>query len=136
MSLVTIFHTLFQKKMLLKTFAIQFFCIALVTALLNVYVPLFAAVPKFAWASWVLFLNITLLTFFLAKQSVKMEYKNAFVGVFLGISAFKLLAAPTLVFWYKMQYTPENMTFVLPFMLFFIVFMAYETYFLQLIAKE
>lgn len=120
----------------LKTFAFQITCLALATALLNFCVPLFADVPKFAWASWVLFLNITLIAFFLAKQSVKMDYKNAFVGVFLGITAFKLLAAPTLVFWYKMHYAPENITFIIPFMLFFIVFMAYETYFLQLIAKE
>jgi hypothetical protein len=122
--------------MTLKTFALQISCLAFATALLNFCVPLFAEVPKFAWASWILFLNITVIAFFLAKQSVKMAYKNAFVGVFLGITAFKLLAAPTLVFWYKTHFSPTNTMFIFPFMLFFIVFMAYETYFLQLIAKE
>jgi hypothetical protein len=119
-----------------KTFAIQIGCLALGTALLNLFVPLFAAFPKIAWASWALFLNITLVAFFLSKQSVQMTYKNAFVGVFLGITAFKLLAAPTLVFWYKANFEPTTMLFIVPFMTFFIIFMAYETYFLQIIAKE
>ena len=119
-----------------KTFGIQIGCIALATALLNIWVSPFSDFPKFAWASWVLFLNITLIAFFLAKQSVKLVYKNAFVGVFMGITAFKLLAAPTLVVWYKMHNNPKDLLFILPFMVFFLVFMAYETYFLQLIAKE
>jgi hypothetical protein len=119
-----------------KTFGIQISCLAIATALLNLGISPFVDFPKLAWASWLLFLNITVLAFVLGKYSVKMAYKNAFVGVFMGITAFKLLAAPTLVFWYKTHFSPTTYVYIVPFMVFFLIFMAYETYFLELIAKE
>jgi hypothetical protein len=119
-----------------KTFAIHIIGLTLCCALLNLGVVPFCVFPKFAWASLLLFLNISLVAFFLAKLTTNANYKNTFIGVYMGISAFKLISAPTLVFWYKSTYNPTDTLFIVPFLVFFLLFMVYETYFLGLVAKE
>ncbi len=117
-------------------FGIQLAVVAGILALLIIVLPPFALYAPFAWGSWLIFLNITVLLFVFAKRSVLSANKNLFSMVFLSATMLKMLLSLSYVLWYKMVKMPENNAFIFPFMACFLVFTVFEIVFLTKIAKE
>ena len=121
-------------------FGIQLAAVAGGLALLILLLPSFAVYAPFAWGSWLLFLNMTVLLFVFAKRSVQSANKHHFSMVFLGGTMAKMLLSLSYVLWYKMVKIPEKMPedngFIVPFMVCFFAFTVFEVVFLTKIAQE
>lgn len=100
------------------------------------FFPLFAAYAPFAWGSWLLFLNMTVLLFFFAKRSVLSPNKHYFSIIFLGGTVAKMLFSLSYVLWYKTAKMPEGISFIWSFLACFLAFTVFEIIFLSKIAKE
>jgi FtsH-binding integral membrane protein len=109
--------------------------IAAVTGLLNLSVPLFVTYATFAWGSWFIFMNISIVLFVLSKMTVNSVQKSLFTGVFMGGTLLKLLSSLAFLLWYQTTSQPVTKWFIAPFLLYFLVFTVFETYFLERIAK-
>jgi hypothetical protein len=118
-----------------SAFGIQLAAVAGVLGLLILFLPPFAAHAAFAWGSWLLFLNLTVLLFVFAKQSVLSANKNHFSMVFLGGTMLKMLLSLSYVLWFKLTKMPENTLFIVPFMTCFVAFTAFEIVFLTKIGR-
>ena len=110
--------------------------IMVVTGLLNLTVPIFITYATFAWGSLFIFANINILLFVLSKMTVKSAQKQLFTAVFMGGTLLKLLFSLSFLLWYETTAQPTTKWFVLPFLLYFVVFTTFETYFLGRIAKS
>ncbi len=119
-----------------SAFGIQLAVVAGILAVLIVLLPPFALYAPFAWGSWLIFLNITVLLFVFAKRSVLSENKNLFSMVFFSATILKMLLSLSYVLWYKMEKMPENDAFIVPFMACFLGFTIFEIIFLTKVAKE
>ncbi len=117
-------------------FGIQLAALAGALALLILLLPPFALYAPFAWGSWLLFLNMTILLFVFAKRSILSSNKNHFSMVFFGGTMLKMLLSLSYFLWYKTTKQPEGILFILPFLACFVVFTVFEIIFLTKIAKE
>ena len=119
-----------------KTFITQLLLIFGGCSLLNLTVPPFSTYAPFSWGSLILFANLTVLMYVGAARSVVSSNKNQFTTVFLGCTMLKMLISLSFVLYYKVRTNPTGTVFIVPFLMIFVVFTIFETYFLHHIAKN
>ncbi|MEY4927343.1 MAG: hypothetical protein RI894_1779 [Bacteroidota bacterium] len=117
-------------------FGTQVAMVAGALALLILLVPPFALYAPFAWGSWLFFLNMTVLLFVFAKQSILSSNKNHFSMIFFGGTIIKMLLSLSYLLWYKIVKLPASSMFIAPFLTCFVVFTVFEIIFLTKIARE
>ncbi len=110
-------------------------CVLLViTALL--YFPAFQASFRFAVVSLVFFIGLSFIIFIAAKPAAISRDKNAFTRLVLAFTLGKMaLVVALVIIFYRVLLLKGNY-FLIPFFFIYIVFTAYETYFLTKIGRQ
>lgn len=101
------------------------------------FVPLIHGQGKgLAWAGLVVFLLISILMYFVGKQSATSRQLSAFTGQVMVFSFIKMMLAVFTVVLYHRSVQPTQKYFVLPFLGVYILYTIFETYFLMRLAKS
>ena len=88
------------------------------------------AVP-FTIATGLVFAFLCVLLFFLGRRSAGAENRMLFSNVFLGLTMVKMLLCGMLVVGYVILAEPGNKLFIVPFFYLYLVYTAFEVYFLM-----
>ena len=126
-------------KMTQKVFFTQLFIITILTIGmifgLNTTEKL-APDSLFSWICLGFFFFFSLLMFFMGSKAAKSKNKNDFTNAALGFTAGKMFFSMIIIIVYSKLGEPSSKLFVLPFFLVYIIYTAFETYFMMRIGKE
>ena len=89
----------------------------------------------FSIITFFVFLLSTAIIYMTAKKLVSHRNKFLFNYVVIASIFFKLIFAVIMIVAYQKLGTPENKYFVLPFVVIYLIFTIFETYFLSIMAK-
>lgn len=89
-----------------------------------------------SWIGLFGFIVLSILMYYTGKRSAKSENKNDFTNVVLGFTIGKMFMAILIVYAYIQIATPEDKLFILPFFGVYLVFTAFETYFMMNLGKS
>jgi hypothetical protein len=82
------------------------------------------------------FTAFSFLVYMLSFKLQRLENKMPFMNLIIVNMMMKFVIAGALVFWYYFTYNPESGTFVIPFLVVYVCFTIFETYFLDKIARS
>ena len=125
--------------MTIRSFVLQLAGLAALVALLLLFLHQFPAIGEyqsFSWISWLCFIGISFLMFFLGKWSAMHRDRNLFVSISILLGGGKMLLAVLLVIVYSKLMQPTSRAFVIPFFLVYLCFTIFETYFMMKLARE
>lgn len=88
-----------------------------------------------SWLSLLFFMVLSALVFFSGRRSAANANKNAFTNTVLGFTMAKMLACAVIVVAYHKIVQPESKWFLLPFFVTYLVFTAFETYWMMKLAR-
>ncbi len=89
-----------------------------------------------SWLSLVFFIALSALMYFSGKKSASSANKNAFTNTVLGFTMVKMLLCAAIVLVYYNLFQPESRWFLLPFFSTYLVFTAFETYWMMKLARS
>ena len=84
-----------------------------------------------SYAAIALFTAISLFVYFLSERAAKMKNKNFFMQIVMINTMIKMFSSVVLVIGYHMYIKPHTTKFIVPFILIYIIFSIYETYFMM-----
>ena len=90
----------------------------------------------FSFGSIALFVLICIAAFVLGKRAVKSTNKYQFIQVLIMIIMGKMFLSIGVILVYMKLMNPDNKAFVLPFLLIYLIYTAFEVFFLEKIARE
>lgn len=94
-------------------------------------VPTFQAFQSLTWISFIFLLFLTVLMYFIGHTSANSSNKNSFLQVVMATTFFKMFLCVGLVVVYQSIMEPESKMYVVPFLLIYIIFTIFETYFMM-----
>ena len=109
--------------------------VALVLLILNSY-QLFYAHQIFSWICMLSFIVFCSLLFSLESLTVDSEDKTLFGKVFLMSIFLKFLYCCLIIIVYIFMKEPQDMYFILPFFIIYLVYTIYEVYFVSKLANS
>ena len=118
-----------------------FFQLATVTAavawglFLLQYVETFQSQMGFSWSCLGFFVILSIVMFLVGKRAARSRNKNDFTGVALGFTVLKMFAAILIILFYSKIYEPTSNNFILPFLVIYVIYTAYETYFMMQLGR-
>lgn len=83
-----------------------------------------------------MFIILSVIVYFMAQRAVNNPRSGAFLSVVVVNTFFKLIASFAFVFIFVKTQEPEDKFFLIPFLVFYLVFAAAETHFLSTQAKN
>ena len=98
-------------------------------------IPLFQDFLDFSMISTLLFIIFCILMYFFGHAAALSTNKSAFTGIVLVSIFGKMLFSIILIVVYSQIREPENKMFLLPFILVYLYYTAFETYFLMKLGK-
>jgi len=110
------------------------FAILAISAL-NLFLPISKYID-FSIASLLVFFFFTIFIFFLGKKASASNSGNMFLYIIVINVFFKLIGSFLMVYLYVEVKNPESKIFVIPFLIIYLVYTIFETYFLSLLAQE
>jgi hypothetical protein len=105
-------------------------------ALLHVLLPPMRSHWGFAVASVLLFVLVCVGLYFAGQSTLRSKSKVAFNGLISGSVFGKMLLAVVTLFVYQQSQRPDNQWFVAIFLLVYVVYTAFEVWFLTRLAKS
>ena len=99
------------------------------------YVESFQSQMGFSWACLGFFVMLSVVMFFFGKRAAQSKNKNDFTGVALGFTILKLFGAVLIILFYSRMFEPESNNFILPFLAIYVIYTAFETYFMMQLGK-
>jgi len=124
--------------MMSKGFFIQLAILSVLTAaglfLIN-RLPQVKPHAMLSWLSLLFFIALSAFIFFSGKRSAVNANKNAFTNTVLGFTMTKMLICAIIVVAYHKIVQPESKWFLLPFFVTYLVFTAFETYWMMKLAR-
>lgn len=108
---------------------------ALCYYILSLFIAL-SSYTNFFLISLGFFTLYNIFVFIMGRMAIKSKVRNLFVYLVLYNVLIKLLLSFLIVFIYVKQFAPQNKSFLIPFLLAYLVFTVYETYFLNIQAKQ
>ena len=99
------------------------------------YVESFQAQMGFSWSCLGFFVVLSTVMFFAGKRAAQSKNKNDFTGVALGFTIIKLFAAILIILFYSKGFQPQTNNFILPFIVIYVIYTAFETYFMMQLGK-
>lgn len=99
--------------------------IAVVLFLLR-YAKGFEEVMNFAWICYILFLILSIVTFYFSAKTMAQKFSN-FMGVFFVSIFAKLILSAIIVLAYKAEHDTGNLNFIIPFAIIYFSFLIFET---------
>ncbi len=121
-----------------RNFFIQLGILSAVTALLLLLLNSNDKISPYSEFSWICFVSFTLLTvvmFFVGRQSAQSSRKNDFINIAMGFIGGKVILAAMIIVLYSKLVEPESKLFVLPFFVVYLIYTSYETYFMMKLSK-
>ena len=89
-----------------------------------------------AWISLAGFIGLSILMFYTGKRSAKSDNKNDFTNVVLGFTIGKMFMAILVIYAYVQLVQPQGKVFILPFFGIYLIFTAFETFFMMKLGKS
>ena len=90
----------------------------------------------FSWISLTFFILLTLAMFFTGLLTAKSKNQNAFMGTILGFTFAKIVLSFAVVLGYHQIYQPSSKAFVIPFFITYLVYTAFETWFMMKLGQQ
>ncbi len=90
---------------------------------------------SFSWLFLAFFTVLSIGMYFAGKKAAGSKNKNDFTSVALGFTIAKLFCVVLIVFFYNKIVQPESNLFILPFLVIYVIFTIYETYFMMQLGK-
>ena len=109
--------------------------LALVLSILNSY-ELFSIHQTFSWVCMLGFIVFCSLLYSLESLTVYIQDKSLFGKIFLMSIFFKFLFCCLMIIVYISVKEPQNMYFILPFFIIYLVYTIYEVYFVSKLANS
>jgi biotin transporter BioY len=100
------------------------------------YIPAIQSHAGFSYMTTGMFVLFCVIAFILSKKAVKSANKYRFIHILLMIIMGKMFLSLVMVLAYVKLFNPTDKLFVIPFFLIYLVFTAFEIYFLEKVAKE
>lgn len=94
-------------------------------------VPIFQTFQSLTWISFIFFLSLSVLMYFIGHTSANSSNKNSFLQIVMATTFLKMFLCVGLVIVYHMITKPESNMFVVPLLLIYIIFTIFETYFMM-----
>ncbi|NET36444.1 MAG: hypothetical protein F6K19_31185 [Cyanothece sp. SIO1E1] len=85
--------------------------------------------------SLIFFTVLSIIVFHLGLRMVQSRNKNDFSRLVLGFTGFKMMLSVAVVFIYQSVVEPTDRWFVIPFLLIYVVYTIFETYFLMRLGR-
>lgn len=82
-----------------------------------------------------MFTIYTIGLYFLSTLSMKSPNKSMFTAVHIGTIFFKMVLTIAIALMYKRNYGPESRYYILPFIMIYVAYTAYETYMMMKVSK-
>ena len=125
--------------MLPSTFSRQLAIISAVTAfvlfLVHQFTPI-GAYSDFSWISLAFFVLLTIAMYGVGYFTAQSDSTTAFTGTILGFTFAKMALSLVVVIAYHKYSQPNSKVFVIPFFIVYLIYTAYETYFMSLLGKQ
>ena len=102
---------------------------------IGIFLPI-EAYLNLTFGAIVFFGLLATLVYFLGERALRLKTKNGFFSIVLINVFLKLIGSFVVVLIYVKLFEPEDRLFLIPFLLIYLVFMIFETYFLMLQAKQ
>jgi len=94
-------------------------------------VPAFYTFQSLTWISFAFFFSLSVLMYFIGHSSANSSNKNSFLQIVMATTFLKMFLCIGLVIVYHTLAKPESNMFVVPFLLIYIIFTIFETYFMM-----
>ncbi len=91
---------------------------------------------NFSWISLAFFVILTLAMFGVGMLTANSNNKNAFMGTILGFTFAKIVFSFIVVVAYYQMTQPTSKAFVIPFFITYLVYTAFETWFMMKLGKQ
>jgi len=121
-----------------KLFYIQLLILSLLVGIglffLN-RVPQLETHALLSWLSLAFFVSLSILMYYSGKRGAQSENKNDFTNVVLGFTIGKMFIAILVIYAYIQLTQPAGKLFILPFFGIYLIFTAFETYFMMKLGK-
>ncbi|MEZ5039821.1 MAG: hypothetical protein R2828_08015 [Saprospiraceae bacterium] len=88
-----------------------------------------------SWISLFFFVGLSASVFHLGQFMLKSQNKNDFTRMVLGFTGFKMMLSVALVFIYHQVAEPTSRWFVIPFLIIYVLYTIFETYFLMRLGR-
>jgi len=98
--------------------------------LLNL-VPALQNFQSLSWVSFIFFLLLTVLMYFVGHYSANSSDKNSFLQIVMATTFFKMVLCLGIIIGYAKIVKPESKLFIIPFIAIYIIFTIFETYFMM-----
>ena len=124
--------------MSLRTFYIQLGILSLSVAsliLLFTQQTQYVHFGDISWISLLFFILLSVIVYHLGAIMVNNRNKNDFSRLVLGFTGFKMMFSVALVFIYQSIAEPTSRWFVIPFLIIYILYTIFETYFLMRLGR-
>ena len=122
-----------------SNFYIQLLIITLISAAILFGINQIELMAPYFWFSWIclgFFILFTLAMYYFGSKSAKSENKNEFTNVVVGFMAGKMFLAAMTILMYSEIVQPTSKIFILPFFIVYIIYTAFETYFMMKVGKD
>ena len=91
---------------------------------------------NFSWISLTFFVVLSVAMFVVGLWTAKSSNKNAFTGTILGFTFAKIVFSFVVVLGYHQLTHPTSKAFVIPFFITYLVYTAFETWFMMQLGKQ
>lgn len=95
----------------------------------------FSTYVDISTVSLIFFNLLSIVVFHLGLRMIKSRNKNDFSRLVLGFTGFKMMLSIAVVFIYQSVAEPTDRWFVIPFLLIYVVYTIFETYFLMRLGR-
>lgn len=96
---------------------------------------LYASYVNISTVSLIFFISLSVIVFHLGLRIIKSRNKNDFSRLVLGFTGFKMMLSVALVFIYQSVVQPTDRWFVIPFLIIYVLYTIFETYFLMRLGR-
>lgn len=90
---------------------------------------------RLVWWATLFFTAFSVVLFYASRKAAIHENPYYFIYVSYSAILIKLVCSITMVWWYKRAYQPEDRHYVLQFILIYVIFTVYETYFMSRLGR-
>ncbi len=121
-----------------QRFLIQLGVFSIFVALINTalhQIPQVAPHQLLTWSGWFFFTFFSLLMYIIGERAANSKNKHHFTNVALGFTGGKMFLTLIIIAGYSELAEPESRFFVLPFMITYLCFTIFETYFMMKLGK-
>ncbi|MEL6718170.1 MAG: hypothetical protein AAFP82_05595 [Bacteroidota bacterium] len=109
--------------------------IVLLFIMLQQHIPSLVEYTSISWISALVFTFINVSMYFAGYSTAGSRNKGKFISIFMGFTLLKMLLAVCIILLYIQHYNPSTNLFVFPFFLLYLIYTAFEIWFMMKLGK-